>query len=126
MALNARILFDAPQKEIASTLIDNFRKCRTAWVVTGFATVAGVETILPSLQRHPEKVATFVVGAATYQGFDAIDALIESGLPTSKIFVHLGHARPKGQDPAKFWGYHPMMHSKIYLFDMGEGMSAAV
>jgi hypothetical protein len=126
MPVNARVLFDTPQLELAPTLMDHYRRCRAAWIVTGFATVAGIETIMPELRRHPSKLEAFIVGAATFQAFNAIDSLIGSGVQDAKIFVHLGHARPKGNDPAKFWGYHPMMHSKVYLFDMGDDMSAAI
>jgi hypothetical protein len=126
MPLSAQVIFDTPQQEVASELRRLFRRCRSVSIVTGFATVAGVETLLADLHAHPDRLQTLVVGAATLQAFDAIDTLLTAGVAADRLFVHLGHVRPKGGDPGKIWGYHPMMHSKVYLFEMDDGTSAAL
>jgi hypothetical protein len=126
MPLSAQVLFNSPQQEIASTIRDLFNRCRAARIVTGFATIAGVETISPDVARYPDKLWTFVVGAATYGAFEAIDSLIGAGVSVDRVFVHLGHTRQKGADPNKFVGFHPMMHSKVYLFEMPDDTSVAV
>jgi hypothetical protein len=127
MSLNVRILFEQPQREIASILRDKMRLCRAAWIVTGFATVEGVEAVALALVSQPSKLRTFIVGSGTYRGFEALDKLISRGVDPNCLYVHLGHSRSTGPDAKyRFYRYHPMLHSKVYLLEMDDGTAVAI
>jgi phosphatidylserine/phosphatidylglycerophosphate/cardiolipin synthase-like enzyme len=66
------------------------------------------------------------VGAGTYRAYEAFDGLIASGVPLDRFFVHLGHSRPTGASAKhRFYRYHPMLHSKVCLLDMGDDSACA-
>ena len=68
-----------------------------------------------------------VVGAATYRAFDAFDQLLGMGVQPDRLRVHLGHSRPTSSGARYgFYRYHPMLHSKIYLFELPGGKAAAL
>jgi len=71
--------------------------CCAAWIVTGFATVGGVEIIRKGIFPQSEKLKAFVVGAVTYRGFEALDKFLSDKVPKNNLFVHLGHSRKKGE-----------------------------
>src|SRR4051812_37335534 len=96
MSVNPTVLFDLPQHEIASLIVDRISKSTATSIVTGFATPGGLAAILPPLQARPSSVTTFVVGAATYPGFEALDGLIIAGIAPDKLRVHLGHTSETG------------------------------
>lgn len=125
MTVTVQILFDHPQHEIASLLRDRLMRCVNASLVAGFMTVEGIEAIAAPLRAHPSKLANLVVGAATWRAFDALDRLLAAGVAAAALHVHLGHTRPTGTNRHPFARYHPMMHSKVYLLDMGDGQAAA-
>lgn len=126
MPLSVQILFNTPQREIASLIKDRFQRCASARLISGFVTVDGVAAIAEPIRADPAKLATFVVGSGTYRAFEAFDGLIADGVSQDRLFVHLGHTRPTGGSAKyTFYRYHPMLHSKIYLMDMGDGTSCA-
>jgi HKD family nuclease len=126
MSVSTTVLFDQPQNEIATRIRAKLAQCRHASIVVGFATVEGVKAITEPLKTHPGKLSKIVVGAATYRAFDALDYLASFGIPVSQFFVHLGHSRQTGKAAKHpFYRYHPMLHSKVYYFDMGDGTACA-
>lgn len=125
MTVTVQVLFDQPQREIASLLRDRLTRCANASLVAGFMTVEGIEAIAAPLRAHPSKLAHIVIGAATWRAFDALDRLLAAGIAPAALHVHLGHTRPTGTNRHPFARYHPMLHSKVYLLDMGDGQAAA-
>jgi HKD family nuclease len=126
VTVTAQVLFGMPQHEIASMLRDRLARCDRASLVAGFMTVEGMEAIAPPLRAHPGKLADLVVGAATWRAFDALDGLSAAGVAPTALRVHLGHSRATTAGATyRFYRYHPMLHSKVYLMDMGDGTSAA-
>ena len=126
MSVAVRVLFNKPQKEIASVLCDRLAKCNSASLVAGFLTVEGLASIAQPLRTAPGKLKHLVVGAGTWRAFDALDRLIALGVPPNGLCVHLGHSRATGTGAVhKFYRYHPMLHSKVYLMEMGDGSTAA-
>ena len=126
MTVTARVLFGSPQHEIASMLCDYLSRCSRAWLVAGFMTVEGVAAIDRPLRANPGKLARLVVGAATWRAFDALDKILTTGVAQSALHVHLGHTRATTSGAThRFYRYHPMLHSKIYLMEMADGTSAA-
>jgi hypothetical protein len=71
------------------------------------------------------KIKRFVLGAGTFKAFEALDGLISSGLPTGAARVHLGYTRATGGRKHLFARYRPMLHSKIYFFEMPDGTATA-
>ena len=126
MTITVDVLFGRPQQEIASILRAYLAQCRAAWIVTGFATVEGVEAIAPAFRSSPTKLQALVIGAGTERGFEALDRLLSIGVPQDRLFVHLGHTRSTGAGAThRFYRYHPMLHSKVYLLEMDNGQAVA-
>lgn len=126
MALNSTVLFGTPQTEIADLLNDRIFTAEKVRIVTGFATVEGVKVLENSLTRHPYKLEALIIGAGTYKAYEALDKLIEKGIPNQSLFVHLGHTRVvslSAKNP--FTRYHPMLHSKIYYLENANGTACA-
>ena len=124
MPVTAEFLFETPQRELAPVLCDLYRRAESVRIVTGFATRSGIEHLRAEIVAAPQKLRHFVLGAATYQAFVAVDELIAAGVPADRIFVDLGLSRSTGR--VAFEKFHPMLHSKIYLFTMPAGLSVAV
>ncbi len=127
MPVQVQVLFDKPQREIKSLLQARLDHCQAASLVSGFVTIEGIEAIAPPIRVNPTKLNHIVVGAGTYRAYEAFDGLIASGVPLDRFFVHLGHSRATASSKAKhrFYRYHPMLHSKVYLLDMGDGSTCA-
>lgn len=126
MTVTVQVLFDQPQHEIASLLRDRLRRCAKASLVAGFMTVEGIEAIAAPLRAAPSKLVHLVVGAATWRAFDALDRLLVDGIAPAALHVHLGHTRATTAGATyRFYRYHPMLHSKVYLMEMADGTSAA-
>ena len=126
MSAQVQVLFDKPQREISSLLQSRLDQCQSASLVSGFVTVEGIEAVAPPLRASPAKLKHIVVGAGTYRAYEAFDRLIASGVPLDRFFVHLGHSRPTGAKARhRFYRYHPMLHSKVYLLDMGDSSACA-
>ena len=125
MPVQVQVLFDRPQREIASLLRDRLSRCASASLIAGFMTVEGVEAIAAPIRTHPAKLARLVVGAGTWRAFEALDGLVTAGVTLDRLHVHLGHSRPSGTRRNPFHRYHPMLHSKVYLLEMGDGKAAA-
>jgi hypothetical protein len=94
-------------------------------VVAGFVTPDGVDALDLLKPSNAGKLSRFVIGAGTYRAFEAIDRLILAGVPPIGVRIHLGHSRLSGGKRNPFHRYHPMLHSKIYLFEMDDGTAAA-
>lgn len=125
MSVDVEVLFGKPQKEIASRLRDRIRRSQTVSLIAGFATAEGLEQIADPLLRDPARLDCLVVGAGTFRAFEALDGLLQAGVAPSKLFVHLGMTRKSGGVKHPFARFRPMLHSKVYLFDMGSGKACA-
>lgn len=127
MSVSAKVLFDNPQQEIASLLRDRLDRCTSASLVAGFMTVEGIKAIADPLRAHPAKLNHLVVGAGTYRAFEACDRLIDAGVNPDNLHVHFGFTRETTSARSKypFLRYHPMLHSKVYLMEMGSETSSA-
>lgn len=125
MSVDVEVLFGRPQQEIASRLRDRIGHCVSVSMVSGFATPSGIEQIEDPVLANPAKLTALVVGAGTFRAFEALDGLLDAGVPPGNLFVHLGMSRMSGGRKNPFARYRPMLHSKICLLDMGRGRSAA-
>ena len=123
MSVTATFIHSRPQREIASTIRNRLAGCRTAEIVSGFATPDGVDAL--RAKSVSSKIKRLVLGADTFKAFEAPDGLISSGLPTGAARVHLGHTRATGGRKHPFARYRPMLHSKIYFFEMPDGTATA-
>src|SRR5258708_2013071 len=117
MSLNSTVLFGLPQSEIASLIVDRMSKASSTSIVTGFATPGGLAAIAAPIKARPLMLKTFVVGAATYPGFESLDNLLAAGAPPDRLLVHLGHTFETGTRKNPFARYHPMLHSKVYYME---------
>ena len=125
MSISVKVLFDAPQREIASVLHRQLDSCVSAAVVVGFMTVDGVGAVAQPMHVHPGKLRHLVVGAGNYKAFEACDGLIRAGVAPDAVRVHLGYTR-RTRRKRGFVRYHPMLHSKVFLMEMGDGTSSAL
>ena len=126
MSLSVRVIFDTPQREVASLLTDLYARCMSASLIAGFMTVEGIDAIEPPILASPGKLAALLIGAGTYRAFEAFDQLLKLGVPPDRLRVHLGHSRQtKAKAKNPFYRYHPMLHSKVYLFELPNGTAAA-
>ena len=123
MSVQVQFIYDTPHQEVASILSGLYHTCTSAFLIAGFMTVEGIESILQPISSEPSKLSTLVVGAGTWRAFDAFDRLLSLGVGPDRLQVHLGHTRLTTSEKAKyaFLRYHPMLHSKVYLFEMPEG-----
>lgn len=125
MSISVEVLFGKPQTEIASRLRERMHRCQSVSMVSGFATAEGLEQVVGPVQSNPAKLECLVVGAGTFRAFEAFDGLLDAGVAPSKLFVHLGMTRQSGGRKNPFARYRPMLHSKVYLFDMGSDRACA-
>lgn len=126
MSVTAKFVHDTPQREIASLLCGLYRGCSSASLVAGFMTVEGIDAILQPIRRDPSKLGSMLIGAGTWRAFDAFDQLLGLGIQPDRLRVHLGHSRPTSAGAKRpFYRYHPMLHSKVYLFERSDGSAAA-
>jgi hypothetical protein len=123
--VRSNVLFDLPQQEIASLIADRMARSPAVSVVTGFATPGGLAAISGPIKAQPQKLQTLVIGAATYPGFAALDALLATGVPPDCLYVHLGHTSETGGRKNPFARYHPMLHSKVYYMELPDGDACA-
>jgi hypothetical protein len=126
VVVTAQFVHSRPQHEIASLLKARFARCHTAAVVAGLLTPDGVDALDVTKPSHAAKLSRLVIGAGTYQGFVAVDRLIAAGVTMSGVRIHLGHFRWSGGRRNPFHRYHPMLHSKLYLFEMDDGTASAL
>lgn len=123
MSVAVTFLHAHPQTEIANMVRDRMARSQEAQIVSGFVTPDGIDALRATASAG--KISRLVIGAATFKAFEALDGLISAGLPSSAARVHLGHSRRTGGRKHPFERLRPMLHSKIYMFDMPDGMSAA-
>ena len=119
------MLFAEPRREVRSIIQCGFSECVSASIVVGFATEAGIRTIEDAIQCDPGKLRQLVIGAGNYNTFKACDRLIEAGTNRGALRVHLGIARSAAQASA-YRNIRPMLHSKVYLFEMRDGTARAL
>src|SRR5262245_33140585 len=124
-SVNISVLFDRPQQEIASAIRARLSECKNASIVTGFLTPSGVGALAEPIQARPTILKNFVVGAATYPGFEALDQLGAWGVPLNRLRVHLGHTRESGTHKHPIVRHHPMLHSKIYYMELPNQQACA-
>lgn len=123
--MKTTVLFDIPQKEIASLIRARLAACQNASIVTGFMTPSGVGTLAAPIQARPNILKHMVVGAATYPGFEALDQLVAWGVPIDRLRVHLGHTRESGTRKHPIVRHHPMLHSKVYFMELAADQACA-
>ncbi|SDE47645.1 phospholipase D family protein [Belnapia rosea] len=123
MTLAARFLDAYPHHNIARLIRDRLARCREARIISGFATPDGVAAL--KVGASAPKITRLVLGAGTFKAFQALDSLITSGLPASAARLHLGYSRATGWPKNPFERLRPMLHSKIYYFEMPDGTAAA-
>jgi hypothetical protein len=87
MTVTVQVLFDRPQREIATLLRNKLSQCASASLVAGVMTVEGIEAIAAPLRTHPSKLVHLVVGAGTWRAFDALDLLVTAGVAAGALFV---------------------------------------
>jgi hypothetical protein len=98
MSVNSTVLFDLPQSEIASLIVECIDQSTNASIITGFVTPGGLAAIAGPIRVRPQILETLVVGAATYPGFEALDDLLAAGVLPDRLHVHLWHtSETKGQ-----------------------------
>jgi hypothetical protein len=120
MTVTAIFLHAEPHKKIATLIRDRLARCWEARIISGFATPDGVAAL--RVGAVASKIARLVLGAGTFKAFQALDSLIASGLPASAA---LGYSRATGWPKNPFERLRPMLHSKIYYFEMPDGTAAA-
>ncbi len=123
--MTATVLFGLPQQEIASLIADRMAKSSTISVVTGFASPGGLAAISGAFTAQPQKLRALIIGAATYPGFAALDALLAAGVAPDRLHVHLGHTSATGGRKNPFARYHPMLHSKVYYMELPDEVACA-
>jgi hypothetical protein len=123
VTLAARFLDAYPHHNISRLIRDRLTRCREARIVAGFATPDGVAAL--RVGAAAPKITRLVLGAGTFKAFQALDSLIASGLPASAARLHLGYSRATGRPKNPFERLRPMLHSKIYYFEMPDGTAAA-
>ena len=124
MTLVATFLDADPHHTIARLIRGRLAHCQEARIVAGFATPDGVAAL--QVGAAAPKITRLVLGAGTFKAFEALDSLIASGLPASAARLHLGYSRATGWPKNPFERLRPMLHSKIYYFEMPDGTAAAV
>lgn len=121
--VNVELLFSVPRTELHSRLVALLNASHRFSAVVGFLTEEGVSLIEGPLAARPHVVSNLVVGAATLKACDGIDRLRAVGVQPDRLRIHLGHSR---RTRGGFVKYHPMMHSKVYLFEGPERCTAIV
>jgi hypothetical protein len=125
MPVSVTVLFDQPRQELASLLTDRLRRCQEAYLVAGFMTSAGMEAISEPIGARPDVLTSLVIGAGTYKAFLAFDGLLRAGVAPDRLRVHLGFGGKSDSKSNPIHRYRPMLHSKVYLFEMGDGTTTA-
>jgi hypothetical protein len=127
MTLKATALFESPQSEIASAIRDKLAASVKTQIVAGFMTPEGARLLERPISANPAAVDTIVIGAGTYQAYEAFDRLVGAGVAPEALFVHLGHTHLTGPGAKhRFYRYHPMLHSKIYYAEHADGGASAI
>lgn len=127
MQLSTTVLFDQPRQAVSTVLREKLEGSISARIIVGFASADGFAALEKALKDNPTKLTSFVVGACTFKGFEALDAMLQAGVPRENVRVHLGATRnTRSGARYPFYRYHPMLHSKIYLLEMPNGRATAV
>jgi hypothetical protein len=124
MAVSIELLHALPQREVYTRIRNLIRTSSKVSIAVGFLTEAGVSLISSAITPNPNVLNSLVVGATTLKACDGLDQLLAFGVPPSNLKVYLGHTRPVRN--SGFTKYHPMMHSKVYLFESDDVASAIV
>jgi HKD family nuclease len=116
-------LYENPLQMIAGKIRNLIEISQNIKIIAGFLTDNGLDLIFSPIKKDPKKLSLLLIGSANQNAFDAIDRLISIRVDKSKILVDLGHTRLSNSGFVK---YHPMMHSKIYFFEIDSKTSAAI
>ena len=100
MSVSAEILFDWPQREVASLLRSRLDGCTSASLVAGFMTPGGIDAVAEPLRARPGKLSCLVVGAGTYQAFEACDLLLDAGVDPGALHGTSGPRAGRAGDAA--------------------------
>lgn len=122
MTTSTELLFDVPNRSIASEIKKEIADCSEFYFVIGFATEGGLAMIENEIKGNPMKLKTIVIGAGTLRAYEALDELTKIGVPMDRLMVDLGYSR-KSFSKHPFIQFHPMLHSKIYYFKKTDGTS---
>jgi hypothetical protein len=125
VSLATTILFNRPQSEIASMIVDRLSRSASFSIVTGFATPGGLRAIEGPIKANPSRLAAFIVGAATFPAYETLDEFLAAGVTPDRLHVHLGHTRASGTKKNPTVRFHPMLHSKIYYMEFPDGTACA-
>lgn len=125
VTVNVEVLFDRPQKAIAGLIRAKLSQATSASIVTGFATPGGLAEILEPVRTRPHILKNFILGASTYPGYQALDDLLAVGVPRDRLAVHLGHTAHSGSRRHPYVRYRPMLHSKVYYFELPGSQASA-
>ncbi|EMS95492.1 hypothetical protein H009_22083 [Agrobacterium tumefaciens str. Cherry 2E-2-2] len=125
MPVTTTVLFQRPQQEIATLIRNRLSRSVATRIVTGFATPGGLAEIGAPILANPGSLETFVIGASTYPGFQALDNLLAAGVPMDRLRVHLGFSAPSGTPKNPVVRYHPMLHSKVYYMELPASSACA-
>jgi hypothetical protein len=125
MSVTTTVLFQRPQQEIATLIRGRLSRSVATRIVTGFATPGGLAEIGAPIRANPGSLETFVIGASTYPGFQALDNLLAAGVPMDRLHVHLGFSAPSGTPKNPVVRYHPMLHSKVYYMELPGSRASA-
>jgi hypothetical protein len=123
--MTSTVLFDLPQREIASLITERMTKASEFSIVTGFATPGGLASICGPIRASPQSLRMLVIGSATYPGFEALDELLAAGVRPDRLHVHFGHTAATGGRKHPFARFHPMLHSKVYYMEDPDGNASA-
>jgi hypothetical protein len=78
MSVTTQVLFGLPQQEMASLIRDRFSRCKSAFLVSGFMTVEGMEAIATPIRAiycyEPTILARneIACGSAIFQSLDSV------------------------------------------------------
>jgi hypothetical protein len=122
-APTVELLFAVPRRELFTRISALIGTAQTFSAVVGFLTEEGVALIEDALASRPTVLTGLVVGATTLKACDGLDRLRSAGVPPDRLRIHLGHSR---STKGGFVKYHPMMHSKVYLFEGNDRSTAIV
>jgi len=126
MPITTTVLFDTPQHEVASKIVQLLNSSTEVSIVAGFLTEEGTALIADPIRRKPNVLRNLIVGAGTLRALEALDELIKLGVHQDRMHVHLGYSRHSSGKRSSFIQYHPMLHSKVYYFERENALASAI
>jgi hypothetical protein len=121
--IGVELLYAVPRTELVTRLNALITGSISFSTVVGFLTEEGISLIGDALGGRPGVLSTLEIGATTMKACDGLDRLRSIGVPADRLRLHLGHSR---LTKTAFVKYHPMMHSKVYLFEGADRSTAII